>query len=115
MFAILHALGMLVADLFKSRRRLETEIFLRHADGKALCLDRNYLPLFTHQPNSIKPPVSRPTPAQRGNHSNEETLIEASPGNQEPIGNHLSCQKWTEQDNRQVTNYDHDGAPVLSF
>jgi len=31
MFAILHALGMLVADLFKSRRQLEAEIvFLRH-------------------------------------------------------------------------------------
>src|SRR6516164_6685283 len=31
MFAILHALGMLVADLFKSRSRLEAEIvFLRH-------------------------------------------------------------------------------------
>jgi hypothetical protein len=31
MFAILHALGMFVADLFKSRRRLEAEnLFLRH-------------------------------------------------------------------------------------
>jgi hypothetical protein len=31
MFAILHALGMLVADLFKSRRRLEAEnLLLRH-------------------------------------------------------------------------------------
>jgi hypothetical protein len=31
MFAILHALGMLVADLFKSRTRLEAEnLFLRH-------------------------------------------------------------------------------------
>jgi hypothetical protein len=31
MFAILHALGMLVADLFKSRIRLEAEnLFLRH-------------------------------------------------------------------------------------
>ena len=31
MFAILHALGMFVADLFKSRSRLEAEnLFLRH-------------------------------------------------------------------------------------
>jgi hypothetical protein len=31
MFAILHALGIFVADLFKSRTRLETEnLFLRH-------------------------------------------------------------------------------------
>ena len=31
MFAILHALGMLVADLFKSRRRLAAEnLLLRH-------------------------------------------------------------------------------------
>ena len=31
MFAILHALGMFVADMFKSRRRLEAEnLFLRH-------------------------------------------------------------------------------------
>ena len=31
MFAILHALGMFVADLFKSRRRLEAEnLLLRH-------------------------------------------------------------------------------------
>jgi hypothetical protein len=31
MLAILHALGMFVADLFKSRRRLEAEnLFLRH-------------------------------------------------------------------------------------
>jgi len=31
MLAILHALGMLVADLFKSRRRLEAEnLLLRH-------------------------------------------------------------------------------------
>jgi hypothetical protein len=31
MFAILHALGILVADLFKSRCRLEAEnLFLRH-------------------------------------------------------------------------------------
>jgi hypothetical protein len=31
MFAILHALGMFVADLFKSRSRLEAENFLlRH-------------------------------------------------------------------------------------
>ena len=31
MFAILHALGVFVADLFKSRRRLEAEnLFLRH-------------------------------------------------------------------------------------
>ena len=31
MFALLHALGMFVADLFKSRRRLEAEnLLLRH-------------------------------------------------------------------------------------
>ena len=37
MFAILHALGMLVADLFKSRCRLEAEnLFLRHQLGIAL-------------------------------------------------------------------------------
>jgi hypothetical protein len=31
MFAILHALGMFVCDLFKSRSRLEAEnLFLRH-------------------------------------------------------------------------------------
>jgi hypothetical protein len=31
MFAVLYALGMLVADLFKSRSRLEAEnLFLRH-------------------------------------------------------------------------------------
>ena len=31
MFAILHALGVFVADLFKSRSRLEAEnLFLRH-------------------------------------------------------------------------------------
>jgi hypothetical protein len=31
MFAILHALGMFVADLFKSRSRVEAEnLFLRH-------------------------------------------------------------------------------------
>jgi len=31
MFAILHALGMFFADLFKSRRRLEAEnLLLRH-------------------------------------------------------------------------------------
>jgi hypothetical protein len=31
MFAILHALGMFFADLFKSRSRLEAEnLFLRH-------------------------------------------------------------------------------------
>ena len=31
MFAILHALGMFVADLFKSQSRLEAEnVFLRH-------------------------------------------------------------------------------------
>jgi hypothetical protein len=31
MFAILHALGMLLVDLFKSPRRLEAEnLFLRH-------------------------------------------------------------------------------------
>jgi hypothetical protein len=37
MFAILHALGMLVADLFKSRCRLEAEnLFLRHQLNIAL-------------------------------------------------------------------------------
>jgi hypothetical protein len=37
MFAILHALGMFVADLFKSRRRLEAEnLFLRHQLSIAL-------------------------------------------------------------------------------
>jgi len=37
MFAILHALGMLVADLFKSRSRLEAEnLFLRHQLNVAL-------------------------------------------------------------------------------
>jgi hypothetical protein len=37
MFAILHALGMFVADLFKSRCRLEAEnLFLRHQLGIAL-------------------------------------------------------------------------------
>jgi len=37
MFAILHALGMFVADLFKSRTRLETEnLFLRHQLTNAL-------------------------------------------------------------------------------
>ena len=37
MFAILHALGMLVADLFKSRSRLEAEnLFLRHQLSVAL-------------------------------------------------------------------------------
>jgi hypothetical protein len=37
MFAILHALGMLVADLFKSRCRLEAEnLFLRHQLAIAL-------------------------------------------------------------------------------
>ena len=37
MFAILHALGMLVADLFKSRSRLEAEnLFLRHQLAIAL-------------------------------------------------------------------------------
>jgi hypothetical protein len=31
MFVILHGLGMFVADMFKSRRRLEAEnLFLRH-------------------------------------------------------------------------------------
>src|SRR6476646_262374 len=30
MFAILHALGMFVVDLFKSRSRLEADLFLRH-------------------------------------------------------------------------------------
>ena len=37
MLAILHALGMLVADLFKSRRRLEAEnLLLRHQLNIAL-------------------------------------------------------------------------------
>ena len=37
MFTILHALGMLVADLFKSRTRLEAEnLFLRHQLNIAL-------------------------------------------------------------------------------
>jgi hypothetical protein len=37
MFAIVHALGMCVADLFKSRCRLEAEnLFLRHQLGIAL-------------------------------------------------------------------------------
>ena len=37
MFAILHALGMFVADLFKSRSRLEAEnLFLRHQLNVAL-------------------------------------------------------------------------------
>ena len=37
MFALLHALGMFVADLFKSRSRLEAEnVFLRHQLNVAL-------------------------------------------------------------------------------
>jgi hypothetical protein len=37
MFAILHALGMFIADLFKSRCRLEAEnMFLRHQLNIAL-------------------------------------------------------------------------------
>jgi hypothetical protein len=37
MFAILHALGMFIADMFKSRRRLEAEnLFLRHRFNIAL-------------------------------------------------------------------------------
>ena len=37
MFVILHALGMFVADLFKSRSRLEAEkFFLRHPLNIAL-------------------------------------------------------------------------------
>jgi len=37
MFAILHVLGMFVADLFKSRSRLEAEnLFLRHQLNVAL-------------------------------------------------------------------------------
>jgi hypothetical protein len=37
MLAILHSLGMFIVDLFKSRRRLETEnLFLRHQLGIAL-------------------------------------------------------------------------------
>ena len=37
MFVILHGLGMAVADIFKSRRRLEAEnLFLRHQLGVTL-------------------------------------------------------------------------------
>jgi len=37
MFAILHALGMFIADMFKSRCRLEAEnLFLRHQLNIAL-------------------------------------------------------------------------------
>jgi len=37
MFALLHALGMFVADMFKARRRLEAEnLFLRHQLNIAL-------------------------------------------------------------------------------
>jgi hypothetical protein len=37
MFVILHGLGMFVADMFKSRRRLEAEnLFLRHQLNIAL-------------------------------------------------------------------------------
>jgi len=37
MFVILHGLGMFVADMFKSRRRLEAEnLFLRHQLNMAL-------------------------------------------------------------------------------
>ena len=37
MFAVLHALGMFIADLFKSRWRLEAEnLFLRHQLNIAL-------------------------------------------------------------------------------
>jgi hypothetical protein len=37
MFAILHALGIFIADLFKSRSRLEAEnVFLRHQLNVAL-------------------------------------------------------------------------------
>jgi hypothetical protein len=37
MFAILHALGMFLADMFKSRSRLEAEnLFLRHQLAIAL-------------------------------------------------------------------------------
>jgi hypothetical protein len=37
MLAVLHSLGMLLIDLFKSRRRLEAEnLFLRHQLGIAL-------------------------------------------------------------------------------
>jgi hypothetical protein len=44
MFAILHALGMFVADLFKSRSRLEAEnLFLRHQLAIAL---RRIPPVF---------------------------------------------------------------------
>jgi hypothetical protein len=41
MFAILHALGMFVADMFKSRWRLEAEnLFLRHQLSIALRVRR---------------------------------------------------------------------------
>ena len=41
MFAILHALGMFVTDLFKSRSRLEAEnLLLRHQLAIALRKDR---------------------------------------------------------------------------
>jgi hypothetical protein len=47
MFAILHALGMFVSDLFKSRTRLEAEnLFLRHqitiALRRAVCTENLY-------------------------------------------------------------------------
>src|SRR5664279_1626185 len=46
MFSILHALGMFVADLFKSRSRLEAEnLFLRHQLNIAL---RRAPPLRLH-------------------------------------------------------------------
>jgi hypothetical protein len=42
MFAILHALSMFVADLFKSRSRVEAEnLFLRHQLNIALPIKRS--------------------------------------------------------------------------
>ena len=42
MFAVLHALGMFIADLFKSRRQLEAEnLFLRHQlNMSGLCVPK---------------------------------------------------------------------------
>jgi hypothetical protein len=43
MFVVLHALGMFVVDLFKSRSRLEAEnLFLRHQ--LAICVYRKPYP-----------------------------------------------------------------------
>jgi hypothetical protein len=45
MFAILHALGMFIADLFKSRSRLEAEnLLLRHPLNDPFICVRSYLP-----------------------------------------------------------------------